>query len=42
MNYDLHAKDLADAAKISDEQLCVAEAFVRFAQGQKFSFWGGV
>lgn len=41
VNYDLRAEDLADAGKIPDEQLCVAEAFVRFAQEQKFSFWGG-
>jgi len=41
VNYDLRAEDLADAARIPDEQLCVAEAFVRFAQGQRFSFWGG-
>ena len=42
VNYDLRAVDLADAANIHDDQLCVAEAFVRFAQEQKFSFWGGV
>ena len=41
VNYDLRAEDLAYAEKIPDEQLCVAEAFVRFAQEQKFSFWGG-
>jgi len=41
VNYDLGAVDLADAARIPDEQLCVAEAFVRFAQAQKFGFWGG-
>lgn len=41
VNYDLSAADLADAATIPDEKLCVAEAFVRFAQEQKFSFWGG-
>lgn len=41
VNYDLRAADLADAAKIPDEQLCVAEAFVRFAQVQKLRFWGG-
>mgnify|MGYP001157478251 CR=1 FL=1 len=41
VNYDLRAEDLADAARIPDEQLCVAEAFVRFAQEQKFGFWGG-
>lgn len=39
VNYDLGAKDLDDAAKIPDDQLCVAEAFVRFAQAQKYSFW---
>lgn len=40
VNYDLRAADLADAATIPDDRLCVAEAFVRFAQAQKFSFWG--
>jgi type I restriction enzyme M protein len=40
VNYDLRAADLADAAKIPDHQLCVAEAFVRFAQEQKLKFWG--
>lgn len=39
VNYDLHAKDLANAATIPDDELCVAEAFVRFAQEQKLSFW---
>ena len=41
VNYDLCAADLADAAKIPDDRLCVAEAFVRFAQAQKLDFWGG-
>lgn len=40
VNYDLRASDLANAAKIPDDQLCVAEAFVRFAQAEKFGFWG--
>lgn len=40
VNYDLTADDLADAAKIPDEQLFIAEAFVRFAQHQGFDFWG--
>lgn len=40
VNYDLAADDLADAAKIPDEQLCIAEAFVRFAQQQGLGFWG--
>jgi type I restriction enzyme M protein len=39
VNYNLGAADLAEAAKIPDEKLCVAEAFVRFAQEQKFDFW---
>lgn len=39
VNYDLRPEDLADAAKIPDDKLCIAEAFVRFAQEQKFSFW---
>ena len=41
VNYGLRTEDLTDAATISDDQLCIAEAFVRFAQEQKFSFWGG-
>jgi type I restriction enzyme M protein len=40
VNYDLTADELADAAAIADDQLCVAEAFVRFAQQQGFDFWG--
>ncbi len=40
VNYDLRPEDLADASRIPDEQLCVAETFVRFAQEQKFGFWG--
>ena len=39
VNYDLTADDLAKASKIPDDQLCVAEAFVRFAQEQGFDFW---
>lgn len=41
VNYDLRAADLAEAAKIPDSKVCVAEAFIRFAQEQKFGFWGG-
>ena len=41
VNYDLRAEDLADAAKISDDKLCVAEAFVRFAQERTLNFWKG-
>ena len=39
VNYDLTARDLADAASIPDDLLCVAEAFVQFAQEQKLAFW---
>lgn len=39
VNYDLTAADLADASKIPEEKLCVAEAFIRFAQEQGFDFW---
>ena len=39
VNYDLTAEDLADVVKIPDDQLSVAEAFVRFAQEQVFDFW---
>ena len=41
VNYDLTGDELADAAAIDDDQLCVAEAFVRFAQAQGFDFWRG-
>lgn len=41
VNYDLVADDLSNAASIPDEQLCIAEAFVRFAQEQGFDFWKG-
>ncbi|MBC1218367.1 N-6 DNA methylase (plasmid) [Trichormus variabilis ARAD] len=39
VNYDFTAADLADATSIPDDQLCIAEAFVRFAQEQEFAFW---
>jgi type I restriction enzyme M protein len=39
VNYDLTVEDLAKAKKISDDKICVAEAFVRFAQEQKLDFW---
>ena len=39
VNYDLMAADLADADRIPDDKLCVAEAFIRFAQEQGFYFW---
>ena len=39
VNYDLTADELTDADTIPDDQLCVAEAFVRFAQAEGFDFW---
>ncbi|MCG2740667.1 MAG: N-6 DNA methylase [Syntrophaceae bacterium] len=39
VNYDLKASDLSNAAGIPDDKLCVAEAFIRFAQEQGFDFW---
>lgn len=41
VDYDLRPEDLADASRIPDDKLCVAEAFVRFAQEQGFDFWRG-
>lgn len=39
VNYEITAEDLGSASNISDEQLCISEAFVRFAQEQGLSFW---
>ena len=39
VNYELTPEDLVNASAIPEEQLCVAEAFVRFAHVQKLSFW---
>ncbi|MFC6441558.1 N-6 DNA methylase [Bowmanella sp. JS7-9] len=39
VNFDLSASDLNDVISIPEEQLCIAEAFVRFAQKHKFDFW---
>jgi len=39
VNYSLRMEDLADAKTIPDDQLCIAEAFVRFAQKNRFDFW---
>jgi type I restriction enzyme M protein len=39
VNYDLTAEELASAKKIPTGKLCIAEAFVRFAQEQEFDFW---
>ena len=39
VNYDLTAEKLDNAKSIPDKQLCITEAFVRFAQEQGFDFW---
>jgi type I restriction enzyme M protein len=39
VNYHLRQEELADASTIPDDQLCIAEAFVLFAQKNKFDFW---
>lgn len=39
VNYDFRPEDLATTCALSQEELCVAEAFVRFAQERKFDFW---
>lgn len=39
VNFDLKAKDLADASVLRDDQICIAEAFVQFAQKHGFDFW---
>lgn len=40
VNYDLTHDDLINIENISTEQLCIAEAFVDFAQKNGFDFWG--
>jgi len=39
VNYSLKPHDLADAATLPEANLCVAEAFVRFAQKHDLDFW---
>ena len=40
VNLDLDAKDLKDANSLPDDKICIAEAFVQFAQKHGFDFWG--
>ena len=40
VNYDLRPADLINAANLPDDKVCIAEAFVRFAEQQKLDFWG--
>jgi len=39
VNFDLNAEDLKDPSKLSDKDICIAEAFVSFAQKYNFDFW---
>lgn len=39
VNYDITPVELKKAAEIPEEKLCIAEAFVRFAQDQNLDFW---
>jgi type I restriction enzyme M protein len=39
VNYDYKPEDLIDASLLAEGELCVAEAFVRFAQEHEFNFW---
>jgi type I restriction enzyme M protein len=39
VNYEVRREDLANAGALPDGRLCVAEAFLRFAQKRKLGFW---
>jgi type I restriction enzyme M protein len=39
VNFYLKQEDLTNAANIPDDKLCIAEAFVRFAQKEGLDFW---
>lgn len=39
VNLDLVPNDLKDASTLSDDQICISEAFVQFAQKHGFKFW---
>lgn len=39
VNYELSKEDLANIDSIPEDQLCIAEAFIKFAKDQKFDFW---
>ena len=39
VNFELSAQDLQNASQLPDEKVCIAEAFVRFAQKHDFDFW---
>ena len=39
VNYSLKPHDLADASTLQETSLCIAEAFIRFAQKHDLDFW---
>lgn len=39
VNYDLNIEDLKNIDTIDESKLCIAEAFIKFAKNNKFSFW---
>lgn len=39
VNFNLTPEDLDNTKKLSEDKLCIAEAFIRFAQKNKFDFW---
>lgn len=39
VNFDLTKDDLVNSSRLNSGQVCIAEAFVQFAQKQGFDFW---
>ena len=39
VNFDLEKSDLRDASLLTNDKVCIAEAFVQFAQKHDFDFW---
>lgn len=39
VNFELGASDLKDANSLPEDKICIAEAFVQFAQKYEFDFW---
>ena len=39
VNLGLGASDLGDANNLTEDKVCIAEAFVQFAQKYEFDFW---
>lgn len=39
VNFHLSPDEIADVSSLLSDQMCIAEAFVKFAQDQKLSFW---